>query len=264
MANIIIPREHQSAPKAQQYKAPANLPKARAIRVENDETRKLLPTHTGDSDTLEQPYPTEDLSQCVMDRSPDWTVESALEQFEKNLNDERTKAQRWQGQERWQGRENEAMRLVKIIHPHTFIDMLARAGIAATRDADVERSPRNSRIWLNDFIAKMEIRPGEWVSSGRVGVNAWVYEPSEGKRIVKHITTLQYPFGPEYSIMNFNKLNVPTQEKYRGWRTALLALIVKDVITEEEALRAFGPAIGPAAEFYNSELFKFRNRRMLA
>jgi hypothetical protein len=264
MANIIIPREHQSAPKAQQYDPPKNLPKARHIRVENDETRRLLPVHTGDSDDLEQPMPVEDLSQCVVDASPSWTVESALEQFEKNVNDERTKAQRWQGQERWQGKENEAMRLVRIYHPHTFIDLLARAGVAATRDADVERNPRNSRIWLNDFIAKMEIRPGEWVSTGRVGVNAWLYDPAQGKRVAQHITTLQYPFGPEYSIMNFNKFNVPTQEKYRGWRTALLALIVKGAITEEEAERAFGPAVSPAAEFYLKSLYEFRNRRLLA
>jgi hypothetical protein len=100
-------------------------------------------------------------------------------------------------------------------------------------------------LWLNPFV-RLE----------RIGVTTWV------GREAKTITTLQYPYGPEYSIMRFNHYNVPTNERYRGWRTALLALIVAGVLTENEADRAFGPAVGEASIFYRQQLQHERTVRM--
>jgi hypothetical protein len=71
---------------------------------------------------------------------------------------------------------------------------------------------------------------------------------------------MQCPYCPEYSIMRFNEYNVPINQKYIGWRTALLKCIFAGAVTEEQAMEAFGPAYGPRAGFYREQLYKWRNR----
>ena len=68
-----------------------------------------------------------------------------------------------------------------------------------------------------------------------------------------------YGMMPEYSIMSFDSHGVPLAEKYRGWRTCLLQLILKRMITEEIVDKVFGKATGPASERYNRTLYGFRN-----
>ena len=183
-----------------------------------------------------------ELERTKLARSPAANVEFALEQYERNLVLSRN--QRWDGQERWQGRDNANARMVNVLHCHAFIRRLQRAGV----DARIEYAPA-ARMWLNDFSR-----------GGRIGVNARVMEG--GVRVAKTITTLQYPWSYEYSLMRFNEYNVPTKEKYRGWRTTLLALIQHEAITEQEADRAFGPALGLASPFYNLQLQIYRTARM--
>jgi hypothetical protein len=175
---------------------------------------------------------------------------------------------RWEGQERWQGRENEEMRLVNILHPHAVFRKLQGAGVDARIEApsywvwsiddqtgqpvQVKRERTIGRIWLNDFVVQ-----------GRVGVSAWVWDTQLQMRRRKLITSLQYPCGPEWTLMKFDEWNVPTVERYRGWRTALLALIQNDVITEEEVDRAFGPVVmNDASLLYRKKLQKHRMKRM--
>jgi hypothetical protein len=173
-------------------------------------------------------------------KSSNENIEMSLYQYELSYNHEATRRQRWPGQRRWVGKEAEEMRLVRIMHPYRFLKRLQVAGV----DARIEEH-RNARLWLNP-----------WTRAGRIGVNARIFgEP-------KTVTTLQYPYAPEYSIMRFNEYDVPTEERYRGWRTTLLVLIVAGVITEEEAVKAFGPAMGPASEFYREQLQINRRVRM--
>lgn len=65
---------------------------------------------------------------------------------------------------------------------------------------------------------------------------------------------------PEFSMMRFDDHGIPLDERRRGWRTALLQLILKGVVTEDKAIEVFGQATGPAAERYLSTLYAFRNR----
>jgi hypothetical protein len=165
-------------------------------------------------------------------KSSNQNIEESLRQYELSYNHAETHRQRWPGQKRWMGRENEEMRKVRILHPYTFLAKLRRAGVDARVNED-----RNARVWLNP-----------WSTVGRIGVNARQFGEE------RTITTLQYPYAPEYSIMRFNEYDVPLEERFRGWRTTLLVLIVAQVITEKEAEQAFGPAIGPASEFYREQL----------
>ncbi len=188
-------------------------------------------------------------------KSANELVEEALRLYEVNLNDERRKHERWEGQDRWQGRENEEARLTRIMSCFEFVKRLNR------HDIDV---------CLNEFVicAHGENVEGcvqkrgdlKGCKAGQIGVNAWVSTASG--RVRKTITTLQWVYGPEYSVMRFDRYNVPTREKFRGWRTALLVLIMSDVLSEDQADEIFGPAIGPASLFYRQQLWEWRNREM--
>ena len=65
---------------------------------------------------------------------------------------------------------------------------------------------------------------------------------------------------PELSIMSFDKYGVPLAEKRRGWRTVLLQILLKGIISEEKADKIFGrPKQTEAFHRYNSTLQSFRN-----
>jgi hypothetical protein len=201
--------------------------------------------------------------------SPSQYVEENLELFESN----RMKARdQWlPGQERWE-EQHEKDRLVNILHPSAVMRKLRAAGV----DAREEEHP-NARIWLNSFTR-----------AGLVGVNAWMKpEPMEeegyllelsyattqrqkdlltdnflacraGRKVRRTLTSLQDPYGPEWSVMRFNPHGVATKEKFRGWRTAMLVLIYAGVVTEEEVDRAFGRPSGDAGDFYRQMMKSYR------
>lgn len=172
----------------------------------------------------------------VLDKSPQQNVEAMLLEFEKNYR--MRKQFRWKGQERWQGAANEAMRVVNLMTPAKFIVKLQAAGVHASITPNVD-----ARLSLNNYT-----------KLGLIGVGAKI------DRKLQTATVLQYPIGPEFSVMRFDQYNVPTKEKFRGWRTALLCLILKGVVTKSEAVRAFGPCEGQAGEFYREQLKAYRER----
>lgn len=173
---------------------------------------------------------------------------------------------RWRGQERWYGRENEEARLVNILHPHAVFRKLQRAGVDARIESPtfnlyapddetgepvlVKRQRSVGRLWLHDEAI-----------NGRVGISARVYDKEQQICRVKVVTSLQYPYGPEWSLMRFNQWDVPICEKYRGWRTALLQLMLADVLTEDEVNRAFGPVpLNQTSELYRETIQNHRSK----
>jgi hypothetical protein len=71
---------------------------------------------------------------------------------------------------------------------------------------------------------------------------------------------VQFGKMPELSIMNFDQYGAPLAERRRGWRTPLLQLILKGIITEDKANEVFGkPRLDKAFDKYNSTLQAFRN-----
>lgn len=210
--------------------------------------------------------------EIVYDDSADnqQTVEAEQELFEENYRN--AEARRWKGQERWIGQVNEAMRLVNILHPHEVMRKLQSAGVAAAIEPAVykvwepdsetgiltihEKTRSSARLWLNEHVV---YRKGTSENSaGLIGVSAWVRDEN-GNRVARCITSLQWDCGPEWSLMHFDEFAVPIREKYRGWRTALLALILRDVITEDEVDRAFGPVVeNHASELYRETLQSYR------
>lgn len=287
MPNIIIQPEHQAAPTlrydaglaraAAQMKDPKEAAKRDWDEFDYRQLHAQRRAMVNDDFDRELWQPGHDDPAIAMLRraekqSSAW-VEENLELFESNC--AKAKAQHLDDQDRWQ-KEHEAARLVNILHPSAVMRKLRAAGV----DARDEEHP-NARIWLNEFTR-----------GGLVGVNAWVtpeemdeeayllelqyaetqrqrdiltdnfYACREGRKVRRTLTSLQEPYGPEWSIMRFNERGVATKEKFRGWRTAMMVLIFAGILTEEEVDRAFGPAIGEAGEFYRKMLRAHRQLKI--
>lgn len=224
--------------------------------------------------SYDEELPTPDVELKYDDRAgTQQTIEAESELFEENYR--AAHERRWKGQERWMGRRNEEMRLVNILHPHEVIRKLQAAGV----DASIERAvvmvwatdnktglltlqPRarsSARLWLHDGV--MYMKGTSETHAGRIGVSAWVKD-ADGNLVPRCVTSLQWDCGPEWSLMHFDEFDVPTTERYRGWRTALLALITNGVLTEEEVDRAFGPVVlNEASELYRAVLQSYRERK---
>lgn len=74
------------------------------------------------------------------------------------------------------------------------------------------------------------------------------------------VGVLQWPYGTEWMVLNFNEYGVPTTPKFLGWRTALLTMVRNRVITEDEARLAFPLSTGPAGNWFLKQLYTRRNK----
>lgn len=86
-----------------------------------------------------------------------------------------------------------------------------------------------------------------------------VYQPTPASEL-EVACWVQYGQMPELSLMNFDQYGAPLAERRRGWRTPLLQIILKGIITEEKANEIFGkPRQDKAFDKYNSMIQAFRN-----
>lgn len=207
------------------------------------------------------------------DRPPEFRPEEGVVDLEEAIGSRRemnyaaAAAERLPDQHRFMGIENQRRRFVNFMHPHKFIRLLNRAGVDARDDpphfyvwlpddktgkpVQVKKPRSNGRLWLHDEVVQ-----------GRVGMSAWVWNKQLLIRERKLVTWLQWPYGPEWSLLAFDEFDVPTHEKWRGWRTALLHLIEADVLTEDEVSRAFGPVtLDEISIVYRRHLYVHRQRR---
>lgn len=125
--------------------------------------------------------------------------------------------------------KDEAPRIGRVLHSSSFINKL--------------RKECNVSCWYRQHPLKGKVTLIVKQEGTEPEVGCWVQEG----------------FMPEFSIVRFDTHGVPLDEKYRGWRTCLLQLILKGVLTEELAHKVFGKAEGPASGRYNSTLYEFRN-----
>lgn len=132
------------------------------------------------------------------------------------------------------------------VRPEDYADEGARKGVI---------------LHSSEFIKKLR----------EAGVDCWYRQhPQAGKitLIAQRASGLppevacwaQVGYMPELSMMRFDEHGVPTTEKFRGWRTCLLQLILKSIITEEKADEVFGkPPVTKEFDRYNYTLQCFRN-----
>jgi hypothetical protein len=170
-------------------------------------------------------------------------LQAEIDEYAKNVHDStsnqnKEELARWQEQNEGLAKEYQwvepgeyadaGARIGKVMHSSEFITGLRKAGVKCW----YKTHPMPGMVTL---IIQRDNQPSE--------VGCWA----------------QLGFMPELSIMNFDEHGVPLAEKYRGWRTCLLQLILKSAITETVADEIFGrPKQTPAFNRYNETLYQFR------
>jgi hypothetical protein len=76
----------------------------------------------------------------------------------------------------------------------------------------------------------------------------------------QYVCACQVPYMWEYSVLHVDSHGLPLNERWRGWRTVLLRLIMSGHITEQQAEELFGKALGAPSRRYNEQLYAWRNR----
>lgn len=147
---------------------------------------------------------------------------------QKEMNDELAKQYQWLTPEEYAA---EGPRIGTVLSHERFISKLRHAGVRCWYRQHPH--PDKATFLYSNVAGTLTPQVGCWVQLGLM---------------------------PEYSLMRFDEHGVPVNERRRGWRTCLLQLILKGVLTEAEAHFEFGSAIGPASGRYNSTLYAFRNR----
>lgn len=149
---------------------------------------------------------------------------------QREINDEIAKEYQWLKEEEY---EDVEQRVGTVMHAATFINRLQKAG-------------------LNCWYAAHP-HPDKCVL---------FYVPPTGEQVPQNVCWVQMGYMPELSIMRFDEHGVPTNERRRGWRTCLLQILLKEIITEEKAVDLFGPPKQTEAfDRYNQTLYEWRNRK---
>jgi hypothetical protein len=140
---------------------------------------------------------------------------------------------------------DEKTRMGQTMQDTEFLARLAKIGVEGCFVPGVFRT--KSRVSLSGYK--------EYVV---VGLKCWV--PTENGGGWKFVCQIQPGIMPEYSVLRVDDHYVPLGEKYRGWRTVGLRLIMAGIVTEEQFHKEFGEATGPASRRYRETLFGWRNR----
>lgn len=73
------------------------------------------------------------------------------------------------------------------------------------------------------------------------------------------LTSVQEGISIEWSQLRTDQYQIGTSEKFRGWRTVLMNLIDKEILTQEQVHSAFGKPTGPRAKRWFRRLWIIRN-----
>ena len=149
---------------------------------------------------------------------------------QKEINYELGKQYRWVSPEEY---ADEGPRIGRIIHSSEFINIL--------------RNKCGLKTWYRQHPQERKLT---------------LLVSRDGGMTYEVACWAQQGFMPEYSMMRFDDHGIPLDEKFRGWRTCILQMILKNFISEEKATKVFGSATGPASYKFNSLLYEFRNRKV--
>lgn len=84
----------------------------------------------------------------------------------------------------------------------------------------------------------------------------WAFKNGETEPVMA--CWVQRSFMIEFEIPHFDDHGVILDSKYRGWRTCLMQLRLKDILPEKTINKVFGRANGPASEKYNQFMQSMR------
>jgi hypothetical protein len=132
-------------------------------------------------------------------------------------------------------------------------------------DQDILSNPEGRKvnaISTRDFVQKLRDNQVKCftVDNGYPPqtVALWAFRPGTEHAVA--ICYLQVPAMYEWSVLKLDCHNVPIGEDFRGWRTVLSQLIIKEILTETRAHEIFGkPVLNKISRVYRRTLHQFRN-----
>lgn len=121
-------------------------------------------------------------------------------------------------------------------------------------------------IMTRDFIKKLRdngVRCFTLYNGMPQTVGLWACRPNSQEMV--YVAYLQVPCMYEWSILRLDRHNLPNGEDYRGWRTVLVQLIEKGILTEKQTDKIFGKVTDSVvSRRYRRSLYNFRNRKRSA
>jgi len=100
------------------------------------------------------------------------------------------------------------------------------------------------------------------VYNGMAGTaGLWSIVPTKTGMNVRYVTFIQIPAMIEWDVLHLDPHGLPDGLEYRGWRSVVVELVKRQVITERRATEIFGrPTDSIVSRRYRRSLFEFRHR----
>lgn len=171
-------------------------------------------------------------------------LEKAVEEYSKNRH-AKTSSQNEEELARWKEGNAEIAKEYQWVKPEEYADLGPRIGRIYTYQEFI--SILRNKCKLNCFYREMG-HPQK--------IALWVQRDERTEPEVA--CWVQRPQMIEYEVMRFDDKGVPLDSKHRGWRTCLLQMRLKGLLTEEKINKTFGPATGPASSRYNQTMQSVR------
>lgn len=165
-----------------------------------------------------------------------------------------------------------------VTHPEDYKNFVKESFQAAKEESDSqvasyrmanqeilmnERARKVNAIGTRDFIQKLRqngVKCFTVDNNWRQTVALWAVRPSTGK--LQYVCYLQCPAQYEWSLLKVDRHGLPAGESYRGWRTVLVQMITKGILSETRAHQLFGkPTDSEVSLIYRESLFYIRNKQ---
>ena len=119
-------------------------------------------------------------------------------------------------------------------------------------------------IGTRDFIQKLRqngVKCFTVDNNWHQTVALWAIRPNTGK--LQYICYCQTPAQYEWSVLKVDRHGLPAGEDFRGWRTVLIQLITKGILTETKTHQIFGkPTDSEVSLLYRESLYYIRNKQV--
>jgi hypothetical protein len=145
---------------------------------------------------------------------------------------------------RWKEGNCQIAKEYQFVKPEDYEDEAARVGRVMDHEEFI--NILRNKLYLTCFYREMGHAQKIALWASKDGL------PAESVGWVKRGLTT------ELSIMRFDEHGAPLDEKFRGWRSVLMNLVLKGFLKEHDVRRIFGRANGPASEKYNQFMQQFR------
>jgi hypothetical protein len=175
-------------------------------------------------------------------------MEAAIATYAENVHDDSSN-QTKEELHRWKEGNEEVSKEYQFVAPDEYNNAEERMGriLHSSEFINILRNKVGLKCWYRDHPHADKI--------------TLLVQKSFGTQEAEIACWVQRGFMPELSIVRFDDHGVPLNESHRGYRTCLLQMLLKGMVTEEQIIKYFGPAkMTPAWERYNATVHSWRNR----